>query len=151
MANGSKLPHSLRIVILLLRLALGLDFFYLGFSSLFLPSAESSLGARSLGDLYAWLHGSSTSLQTFCAWAFLVIGAGLVLGLLMRFMAIAGIALTLFGYWPSIATGAISPAAFVSDAVLVVVCLLVLIFANAGSYLGLDTFLHIHFSPAHKS
>src|SRR5271154_4416120 len=103
-----KLPHSLRIVILLLRITLGLDFFYLGWSTLFNTTLGATLRERSLGDLYAWVGSSVSqgSLQIFFEWAFLVIGACLVVGLVTRFAAIAGIALTLASYLPSVTTAA---------------------------------------------
>lgn len=151
--NGSKLPHPLRIIIFFLRLTLGLSFFYLGFSALFNAPLARELSARSLTDLYAWLGTAATAtpLATFFAWAFLVIGACLILGLLMRVMAIAGIALTLVGYWPAlISAGGLYGSQLVNDEVLVIACLLVLIFSNAGSYLGVDKFIHIHFSARHK-
>lgn len=151
--NGSKIPHSLRIIIFLLRLTLGLNFFYLGWSTLFDPSLTTTLGDRSLGDLYAWIGasaGHATSLQTFSAWAFLAIGGCLILGLLTRLAAILGIALTLVSYAPSVNLSALSPAQVANDGILVVICLLILIFSNAGEYIGLDTFIHVHLPGKRK-
>lgn len=139
-----KLPHSLRLVVFLLRVALGLDFFYLGWSTLFNPPLSATLGQRSLTDLYAWIGTSVApgSYQTVVAWAFLVIGACLVLGLFTRFVSIAGIALTLASYLPGMSYAALTWSQFINDEVLVVICLLVLIFSNAGGYLGIDVFFH---------
>jgi len=148
-----KLPHSLRIIIFFLRLTLGLSFFYLGFSTIFNAPLARELSARSLTDLYAWLGTSATAspLATFFAWSFLVIGACIVLGLLMRPMAVAGIALTFFGYWPALINShGLYGSQFVNDEVLVIACLLVLVFSNAGTYLGIDKFIHIHLSSKHN-
>jgi len=141
MANGSRIPHSLRIVILLLRLAVGLDFFYLGFTALFAPSSAPAL--------YPWLAASP--FKVYFAWIFLVVGACLVLGLLARFAAVVGIAATLVGYWPTLASIPLGIERFATIEPLVAIALLVLIFSDAGTYLGLDKFLHIHFSSAHKA
>lgn len=141
--NGSKLPHSLRLVIFFLRIALGLDFVYLGLSSLFNHQLEQQVSSRSFTDLYAWIGGTMTSgtLGPVFAWAFLIIGVCLIAGLLTRFAAIVGIALALVGYLPTLTSGVLSISQFVNDEVLVVICLLVLIFSNAGAYLGLDMFI----------
>lgn len=154
--NDSKLPHSLRLVIFFLRLAVGLDLFYLGFSALFNATLVGELGSRSLPDLYTWLNfssaanGSGPSLQLFFQWAFLVIGACLVIGLLTRPMAIVAVAITLWSYLPVIGRSTLTASQFVNDEILVVVCLLVLIFSNAGTYLGVDRFIHIHLFSQHK-
>lgn len=150
--NRSKLPHTLRIIVFLLRLTLGLNFFYLGFTTLFNHPLGEELGGRSLGNLYAWIAGtaSGTPLQVFSAWAFLTIGACLILGLMTRLASITGIALTLASYVPNVTFSPLNPSQFANDAALAVVCLLIIIFADAGSYLGLDAFIHIHLAGKHK-
>jgi len=143
-----KLPHSLRAIILLLRVALGLDFFYLGFSVLFNPLLGTQIRAKSLGDLYSWLAANPVPagdwVHPFAQWAFLIIGICLMAGLLTRLASIAGIVLALLSYLPTVSYSAISVTQFINDEVIVVICLLILIFANAGTYLGLDNFIHIH-------
>jgi thiosulfate dehydrogenase [quinone] large subunit len=145
-----KLPHSLRVIILLLRVALGLDFFYLGFSALFNPTLGKTVSARSFGNLYSWLAtpaavaGQSSWVQPVAQWAFLIIGICLILGLLTRLASIAGIILALLSYLPTVSFAAFNVAQFINDEVIVVICLLILLFANAGNYLGLDTFIHFH-------
>jgi thiosulfate dehydrogenase [quinone] large subunit len=141
-----KLPHSLRVVILLLRVALGLNFFYLGFSVLFNPSLGKEIRAHSFGDLYSWLAASNQTawLQPVAQWAFLIIGICLVIGLLTRIASIAGIILTLLSYLPTISYSALNLSQFISDEVIVVICLLILIVSGAGTYVGLDNFIHIH-------
>jgi len=145
-----KLPHSLRVIILLLRVALGLNFFYLGFSALFNPTLGKTVSARSFGNLYSWLAtptvvaGQGNWVQPVAQWAFLVIGICLMLGLLTRLASIAGIILALLSYLPTVSFAAFNVAQFINDEVIVVICLLILIFSNAGAYLGLDTFIHFH-------
>ena len=141
-----KLPHSLRVVILLLRVALGLNFFYLGFSILFNPSLGKEIRAHSFGDLYSWLAASNQTawLQPVAQWAFLIIGACLVIGLLTRVASIAGIALVFLSYLPTISYSAINLSQFISDELLVIICLLILIVSGAGNYVGLDNFIHFH-------
>jgi|GEM_PF-1056651 thiosulfate dehydrogenase [quinone] large subunit len=148
-----KLPHSLRVIIFLLRLALGLNFFYLGFSALFNPALGKEVRAHSFGDLYVWLSASTAGsmaagqtswLQPIAQWAFLIIGICLVLGLLTRLASIAGIILVLLSYLPTVSFAAFNTAQFISDEVIVVICLLIIIVSGAGSYLGLDNFIHFH-------
>ncbi|MGD1003469.1 MAG: DoxX family protein [Minisyncoccia bacterium] len=145
-----KLPHSLRVIILLLRVALGLNFFYLGFSVLFNPALGKTVSARSFGNLYSWLAtpaavaGQGNWIQAVAQWAFLIIGICLILGLLTRLASIVGIVLALFSYLPTVSFAAFNVAQFINDEVIIVICLLILIFSNAGNYLGLDTFIHFH-------
>ncbi len=85
-----------------------------------------------------WLHAVSP-------WVFMVIGACLVLGLATRLAAILGIIFTLLSYLPSISYTAITVEQFINDEVIIIICLLVLIFSNAGAYIGLDKFIHVSF------
>lgn len=150
--NGSKLPHTLRIIIFLLRVVLGLDFFYLGWGTLFNRSLGQALKAQSFGNLYAWVGASTqtTWLQTFSAWAFLAIGGCLVIGLLARPASAAAIVLILANYFPNMSLPALAPQTFINDDVILVICLLIIVFSNAGEYLGIDRFIHIHLGSKHK-
>lgn len=156
MKNGSKLPHSLRLAIFFLRLTIGLNFFYLGFAMLFNNALGRALGSRSLTSIYQWLSvvapGTATAdqLQIFFQWAFLIIGACLIVGLFVRITSIIGIGLTLVGYLPTINLGTLGASQFINDEIIVIACLLVLAVANAGTYLGIDNFMHIHFGSKHK-
>ncbi len=149
--NGAKLPHRLRIAILLLRAALGLDFFYLGWTTLFNPALAKDLSARSLGDVYAWLAGNPwNGLGPLLAWVFVIAGICIAIGLLMRTAAAVAIVLTAISYWPHIPDSTLGFATLTNSEVLAVIALAVLIFANAGRYVGIDTFLHIHLANKHK-
>ena len=142
-----KLPHSLRVTIFLLRLALGLNFFYLGFGVLFSPAAGRDVRAHSFGDLYSWLATAPTPgdwVHPVAQWVFLVIGICLILGLLTRVASIFGIALVFLSYIPALTYSALNVSQFVSDEIIVIICLLILLVSNAGSYIGLDSFIHIH-------
>ncbi len=153
MTNSSRTPHSLRFIIFLLRLALGLNFFYLGFSTLFNAPLGRQLRERSLSGFYSWLSAPASAglFHLFFEWAFLVIGGCLLLGLFTRFISVAGIILTLVSYLPNFNYAALNVSQFINDKVLIIICLLILLFANAGTYLGIDKFIHIHFSSQHKN
>ena len=144
-----KLPHTLRVIILMLRVALGLNFFYLGLGALFDPGVGSEVRAHSFSDLYAWLSAPAGGgwVHPFAQWAFLIIGICLVLGLLTRVVSIAGVILTLLSYLPTVSYTTLSLSQFISDEVLVVICLLIIIVSGAGTYIGLDSFIHFH-APA---
>lgn len=137
--------HTLRVLILFLRLALGLNFFYLGFGVLFDPAMGRDVRAHSFGDLYSWLATRPLPgdwVHPFAQWAFLIIGICLMIGLLTRLSSIVGIVLVLFSFLPSVSFTALSISQFISDEVIVVICLLIIIASGAGSYLGLDSFIH---------
>lgn len=156
MTNGTKIPHTLRFIILLLRVVIGINFFYLGWSALYDHALGSTFQARSFGDLYAWLTagmaaGTGGSLETLFAWAFLVIGACVTVGLLTRSMSTAGIALTLASFLPTFNYSPLTAFEFANGEVVLMLCLLILIFANAGIYLGIDMFFHFHLSRPHKN
>jgi len=65
-------------------------------------------------------------------------------------MSVAGIALILVSFVPNVTLTTLNISQLINDEVLVIVCLLVLVFANAGTNLGIDNFIHIHFSSQHK-
>src|SRR5437899_1167878 len=134
--QNSKSPHSLRLVIFFLRLALGLNFFYLGFTSIFNTSLGRQLGTQSLPMLYTWLGGPARtgSFYAFFSWAFLVIGACLILGLATRTASVVAIALTLVSFLPDVRSYTLTASQFVNDDIIVIMCLLVVLFSNSGAY-----------------
>ena len=145
---NSKLSHTLRLAIFFLRLALGLDFVYLGLNTIFSPSIRSEVGGRSLGDLYAWLATvpKTGPLQVVFAWAFLIVGICLILGLLTRLGAVAGIALAAVSLIPNLTLTGITPTQFIGDNIIVILCLGIIFIARAGEYFGLDRFIHLRVS-----
>lgn len=133
--------HSLRLSILLLRLAIGLSFFYLGWTVLFDQTLAPSLGARSLTGLSSWLAAPSPIASipsSVFAWAFLVIGALIIIGLFTRLASFVAIAIVLLSLLPAINFTAFNPTQLVNDEVIVLFALFVLIFGKAGHYLGVD-------------
>ncbi len=147
MAAPSKIPHSLRMAIFLLRIAIGLNFFYFGFAVLFDPVLGKGLRAQSFNNLYSWLSATVSGgwVQPFAQWSFLVIGACLILGLAVRLASAVGVGVTLLSFLPGINYATLSVAQFINDELIVTICLLILFLANAGTYLGFDNFLHISF------
>ncbi len=151
MAAPSKIPHSLRMAIFLLRIAIGLNFFSFGFAVLFDPVFGKGLREQSFNNLYSWLSAPAAGswIQPFAQWAFLVIGACLILGLAVRLASAVGVGITLLSFLPGVNYATLSLAQFINDELIVVICLLILFLANAGAYLGLDNFLHISFRRKH--
>ncbi len=142
--DGVKLPHRLRVVILFLRMALGLDLFYLGWTINFDPTAAGKISAYSLGSLYAWLTGGSwNGLGPVFTWITIVAGICLMIGLFMRTAAVVALALAIIGFLPNLRAGTLGVSTLLHNEVVFMIGLLVLIFANAGTYLGLDRFIHI--------
>ncbi len=151
MHYGTRLPYSLRLAILLLRVALGLSFFYLGFSKLFNDSFVSELGqTKALGGFSAWFgapeHIGLTS--TGSKWVLIVIGVGLVIGFATRLLSLLGIIFTGVPYLGNIDFTHLQISQLVNDQLITILCLFVLIFSRAGTYLGFDKFFR--FSPWRK-
>jgi uncharacterized membrane protein YphA (DoxX/SURF4 family) len=149
--NRPPLPHHLRIVIFFLRLALGLNFLYIGIATLFNAAIMKNLHGQSLTGLYAWLSGGMATdpWHIFFAWAFLVIGGCLILGVATRIAAILGIVIVALSYVPAISTTtALYDLANID--VIAVLCLLIILFSNAGAYIGLDMFIHVHLPGKQK-
>ncbi len=133
--------HSLRLTILLLRIALGLSFFYLGWIALFNHSLAQSLGTRSLSGLSAWLTKPSPIASipsSIFAWALLVVGVLIIIGLFTRIASFVAIVILLASLLPGINFTAFNPVQLVNDEVVALFALLVLIFGKAGHYLGVD-------------
>ncbi len=147
MANPSKISHPLRSAIFLLRLAIGLNFFYFGFAVLFNPALGKGVRAQSFNNLYAWLSAPAAGgwVQPFAQWAFLVIGACLILGLAVRLVSAIGIGITLLSFLPSVSYTALNLMQFINGEVILILCLVVLFLANAGTYLGFDNIVHVSF------
>jgi uncharacterized membrane protein YphA (DoxX/SURF4 family) len=147
MANpDSKLPHTLRLVVFFLRLALGLDFVNLGLTAIFDPGMRHALNGRSLGDLSAWLATvpKTGALQTILAWVFLIVGICLILGFLTRLASIAGVvALAVPSLAPAMTLVGIAPVRFIGDNIIVILCLCIVMIARAGEYFGVDRFIHL--------
>ena len=147
MANPSKIPHSLRSAIFLLRLAIGLNFSYFGFAVLFNPALGKGVRMQSFDNLYSWLSAPTAGgwVQPFAQWAFLIIGICLILGLAVRLTSAIGAAVTLLSFLPNVNYTALNVAQFINDEVILILCLLILFLADAGTYLGLDNFIHVSF------
>ncbi len=147
----SKVPHSLRMAIFLLRLALGLNFFYFGFAVLFDPSLSRSFRTESFNNLYSWLATPVAAgwVHPFAQWAFLIVGACLILGLAVRLASSVGIAVLLLSFLPNLSYATLGIEQFLNDEVIAILCLLILFLANAGTYIGLDNFIHISFRGRH--
>src|SRR6185312_8072643 len=99
------MPHSLRLIILFLRIASGLTFFYLGLSKLFNPELSLTLRDHSISSLYAWLAGPTPIASipsNVIAWIFLVVGAFITVGLFTRIASILAIILVLASWLPTV-------------------------------------------------
>ena len=144
-ANGIKLPHALRFTIFLLRIALGLNFLFLGLGKVFgsgIPRQYAT--GKALSDLSSWLATASYAaapLGAAFAWICIIIGICLIAGFLARLAAIGGIALLIASVFPGM-TGFLEAQRFVSEGVIAMLCLIIIIITNAGAYLGLDHFIH---------
>lgn len=99
-ANRPALPTRVELVLALLRMAIGWHFLYEGWVKLLYPGWTSSGYLKSAGGpmagLFHWLAadaGRVRVIDLLNEWGLLLVGAGLLLGVLVRPAAIAGAAL----------------------------------------------------------
>ena len=136
------MPHSLRLTIFFLRIAVGLSFFYLGWSTLFNHLLALALRERSISGLYAWLAMPSPIASIPSAvfsWVFLIVGIFIAVGLWTRLASIIAAVLLLASWLPSVSFTSFGPVQFINDEVVMLLALIILMFGKAGHYLGLDT------------
>lgn len=144
MHTETRTPHALRLAIFFLRLAVGLNFFYFGWSALFNRNLAMELSSRSLGWLSHWLNSpaplASIPANVF-AWIFLAAGLMIVAGLFTRLASFVAIVVIVASLLSAIDIANFSLTQLVNDEVVTLFALLVIIFGKAGTYFGLDKFL----------
>lgn len=135
--------HSLRFVAFLLRVALGVYVFFLGFNATGLLLDKLHQGALTKA-LYAWLTApSNMGWSTLVSqWAFFVIGVCLVVGFATRLMSLLGILLMGLIYTANIDLPITGVSPLINEQLIIVICFLILIVSKAGKYIGLDKFMH---------
>jgi thiosulfate dehydrogenase (quinone) large subunit len=136
-----------KIVILLLRVALGVLFVYSGISKLMDPdwSAAGFLqSAQTLPRLYDFF-ASDTNIQWvnfLNQWGQIAIGAALVLGLFVRWAAYAGVLMMVLYYLPGLHFPYVGQHGYLVDEhIIYIFVLLLLAQLRAGQYIGLDRLL----------
>lgn len=153
-SNDGRLPHSLRIAIFFLRIAIGLNLFYLGWSELFDRALAIDLRVRSIGGLYNWFGGAGAAgggaatgvpfagvPATVFAWIFLIVGIFIIIGLFTRLSSIIAAVLVVLSWLPGVTFAGWHPAQFVNDELVIFFALVVLVLAHAGTYIGIDKFI----------
>ena|SRR5581483_4686340 len=144
MSIETRIPHSLRLPIFFLRVALGVNFFYVGWTSLFNHGLVDTLRARSLGWLYSWLAAPTPFAgvpSSVFAWILLIVGIVLIIGLFTRLASLIAIALIILSLLTAINFSAFNPTQLVNDEIIALFGLFVLIFSKAGTYLSIDKFI----------
>ena len=150
--NESKPSHSLRLSLFILRIILGVNLFYVGWSTLFNLGLVPTLGKRSLGGLYAWL-GAPTNiawLHPVARWTFLIAGICLIIGFATRLASLAAAAFILASYLPNLSLANLDISQLANNELIFGLCLILMIFSKAGSYLGLDKFFHFSLRSKNK-
>jgi uncharacterized membrane protein YphA (DoxX/SURF4 family) len=145
MSIETRIPHSLRLPIFFLRLALGLNFFYVGWSVLFNQGLTEMLRGRSFGWLYAWLaHPTPVASipSALFSWILLILGLMLIIGLFTRLASVLILVIVFASLISAITFTKFDPTQFVNDGIIVLIGLFIILFGKAGTYLGIDKFLH---------
>lgn len=139
--------NALRSTILTLRIAIGWLFLYAGLAKLLNPqwtAAGYLKGAKTLPGLYAWLAASQNIgwVNFLNEWGLTLIGLALILGVLTRYASWAGIAMMALYYLPVLHFPYVGDTSYLVDEhIIYILVLLVLSFAHAGNYWGLDKFI----------
>ena len=136
----THIPHTVRLMIALLRITIGLQFFYIAFHYiLHTPLTNDLVPNGAMGNLYNWLAAPQHAgfISQSSQWALLVIGISLIVGFATRLLSLFAI------FFLSISYISIHPLSgaiprLVNDTMVLILCLLLFIFSRAGTYLGLD-------------
>ncbi len=149
----AHLPHHLRLTIFFLRVSLGWLFLSYGLNELLSPSWDPRVALSRgtlLPELYAWLASPEHAglAATIYEWGYLLVGVALIFGFMTRVASIAGVAISGVAYLGSVDLASQYLLGLVNTQVIFILCLLVLFFSRAGTYLGIDRFWH--FSLKHK-
>ncbi len=135
-----------KVLLLILRLALGWLFFYAGVTKIVNPewTAKGYLEhASSLSFLYSWL--ATPAMLGFVnfinEWGLALLGVSLILGVLVRVSTILGAGLMLLYYLPILKFPYVGDHSYLIDEHIIYVLVLLYIYAvDAGKYFGLDKF-----------
>lgn len=132
-----------KIALLLLRLSLGWFFFYSGLSKFLgdeFSAAGFLTGAESMQPMYDWFASSSNIgwVNFLNIWGQMAIGAGLMLGLLVRPASFFGILLMLLYYFPGLDFPYVEHGFLIDDHIIYVFAFVILYTFRAGSVWGLD-------------
>ncbi len=134
----------------LLRLTLGWLFLYAGLVKILddkWSAAGYLKGAKTFPELYAWLALPQNIgwVNLLNEWGLTLIGVSLILGIMVRFSSIAGIALMLLYYFPALNFPYVGEHAYIVDEhIIYMAAFLVLYAVRAGEYLGVDRYIHFH-------
>ncbi len=131
-------PGLFSVSLVLLRVALGVVFFFAGFSKLMSYwSAASFLSAASgpFAGFFQAMAGSAL-VDGLNAWGLTLIGVALILGVLLRSASAAGIILMLLYYFAHFEQN--TAHGFVDQHIIYAIILLMLIGSGVGHALGLD-------------
>lgn len=141
---SSYMNKSSKYVLFLLRVSMGVVFFYAGITKILNPewSAAGYLGNSSvLPELYAWFANASNIgwVDILNKWGLLLIGISLILGLLVRFSASLGALMMFLYYLPLVTFPYVGDHSYIVDDHVVYIFVLIL-FATigAGRFYGFD-------------
>ncbi len=136
--------RGMRYSVLLLRIALGVLFFYAGIVKILNPqwtAAGYLKGAQTLSGFFAWLASPQNIgwINFLNEWGLTLLGLSLLTGLLVRYAASLGALLMILYYLPTLHFPYVGTLYYLVDEHIVfILCLAILYFARAGEYYGLD-------------
>lgn len=129
--------------IVLLRVLIGVLFFYAGFSKIINPewtAAGFLSGAQTFAPVYQWFASETNIVWVnfLNQWGLTAVGLSMISGLLVRPAAIGGIALMVLYYFPSLDFPYVDHGFLVDDHLIYAAVFYLLFKENAGRYYGLD-------------
>lgn len=134
-------------VLFLLRIAIGWLFFYAGITKV-INSSWSAAGylsnAQNFQSFYSWLALPSNIgwVNFLNEWGLTLIGVSLILGIFVRWSALAGILVMILYYLPILSFPHVGDHGYLVDEhIIYILVLLVLMLSQAGNTWGIDKYI----------
>jgi thiosulfate dehydrogenase [quinone] large subunit len=141
--KSEKPDKFVHVSVFLLRVCLGVLFFYAGLSKI-LDSEWTAAGflasSKTFSSFYAWFASAANIawVDFLNQWGLFLIGLALIFGLLTRIASFAAILLMLLYYFPGLDFPYVDHGFLVDDHIIYIFALFLLISLRAGQYFGLD-------------
>lgn len=143
--------RATNMIIFLLRISLGWLFFYAGITKIIDPNWSAAFylkGAQTFPELFSWfLNPEILPYVNFLnKWGLTLIGISLILGMCVRWSALAGILLMALYYLPLLHFPKVGEHSYLVDEHVIYALVLAFLFAvRAGTVWGIDARLRRHY------
>lgn len=135
-----------KIILIVTRVLFGWVFFWAGITKVLDPEWSAKgylLGAKTFSGFYEWLASPANIgwVNLLNEWGLTLIGVSLILGIGVKFAAVAGTLMMLLYWFPVLSFPYAEHGFLVNDHIIYAAVLILLKKFNAGAYFGLDALL----------